>query len=154
MKYTVKCSCGHEINVVLFGPNKDREVKIKWYESQGLCPECYRAKVAEEANKTSSENSLPALNGTPKQVAWAEEIRARRVNELNDMAGKAIARCEWDIQAHPENAEILQKELNKTKAEKERTLSWIRSKTEAKFWIDTRYCIGFFNAHRSEIAEE
>ena len=43
-KYEVTFSCGHTGTVSLFGKNTDRENKLKWYEEQGLCPECYKAK--------------------------------------------------------------------------------------------------------------
>lgn len=48
--YSVRFSCGHEGTVSLFGKNSDREKKIKWYEENGLCTECYKSKKrAEEA---------------------------------------------------------------------------------------------------------
>lgn len=51
-KYTITYSCGHTGIVNLFGANKERESKIKFFEEQGLCPECYKAKKqAEEAAK-------------------------------------------------------------------------------------------------------
>ncbi|MCD7730449.1 MAG: hypothetical protein LUI05_03010 [Oscillospiraceae bacterium] len=52
MKYTVRCSCGHNDVVELFGKGADRERKIAWYETSGVCVECYKAaKRAEEAVK-------------------------------------------------------------------------------------------------------
>ena len=33
MKYDVTFSCGHTATIELFGPTKDRERKISWYES-------------------------------------------------------------------------------------------------------------------------
>lgn len=40
MKITVKRACGHEEIVEVFGTAKERESKIKWYESTD-CTECY-----------------------------------------------------------------------------------------------------------------
>ena len=34
MKYNVEYSCGHKGTVELFGPTKDRESKIEWYEHE------------------------------------------------------------------------------------------------------------------------
>jgi len=51
MKYRVNFSCGHEDVVDLIGPNSDRERKITYFETYGLCPECFKAqKEAEKAN--------------------------------------------------------------------------------------------------------
>lgn len=40
-KYNVKFSCGHEETIDLFGPVKERESKIAYFEKRGLCRECY-----------------------------------------------------------------------------------------------------------------
>lgn len=41
-KYNITYSCGHEGCTELFGKVTERERKIKWYETKGLCPECYK----------------------------------------------------------------------------------------------------------------
>lgn len=49
-KYEINYSCGHTATVQLYGPTKERERKIAWFEREGLCPECYAAqKDAENA---------------------------------------------------------------------------------------------------------
>lgn len=48
MKYNVEYSCGHKGTVELFGPTKDRESKIEWYEHEALCPECYKKRMEEK----------------------------------------------------------------------------------------------------------
>ena len=54
MKYTVTRACGHEETVELYGPNKERESKIKWLEST-VCTACYRAEQDAEAAKKCDE---------------------------------------------------------------------------------------------------
>ncbi len=90
-QYTVTYSCGHSDTVQLYGPTKDRERKIAWFEKSGRCASCYRAlKAAErveqekanEAENIASADAnlvagLPALTGSEKQIAWAETIRAK-----------------------------------------------------------------------------
>lgn len=49
-KYYVKHTCGHEVQVDLFGKAADRERKLEWLEST-LCPECYAREQAQKANK-------------------------------------------------------------------------------------------------------
>ena len=42
-KYSVKYACGHEGEVELYGPHKERETKMAWMETVD-CPDCYAAK--------------------------------------------------------------------------------------------------------------
>ncbi len=51
MKYTIMMSCGHEDTVVLFGKEKERDRKIEYFKYHGLCKECYKKKMEEEAKK-------------------------------------------------------------------------------------------------------
>ena len=51
MKYTITMSCGHEERIELFGSTKERDRKIDYFMSQGLCSECYKKKMQEEAEK-------------------------------------------------------------------------------------------------------
>lgn len=78
-KYSVTFSCGHTQTVELFGKNSERERKISWYERSGVCSDCYKAEqdAKRQANMDACK-SLPALTGTPKQIAWAEKIRAEK----------------------------------------------------------------------------
>lgn len=48
-KYTVLMSCGHDDTVELVGKTADRERKIEYFKSSGLCKECYRKKMKEKA---------------------------------------------------------------------------------------------------------
>lgn len=49
MKYTIRMSCGHEDTVDLDGKTKERERKIEYFKSSGLCKDCYKKKMEEEA---------------------------------------------------------------------------------------------------------
>lgn len=42
MKYYIQFSCGHKATVELFGKSADRDKKIRYFEEQGVCPDCYR----------------------------------------------------------------------------------------------------------------
>jgi len=61
-------SCGHEAEIRVYGPHRERERKIEWAETQGLCPDCFRKmKDAEkqEARKTKEcRVSRAALHGS------------------------------------------------------------------------------------------
>lgn len=82
-KYQITRSCGHTETVNIGGPVKNRDYLAE-KEAEKLCLDCYRAKQAQQratenqASATANQASgLPALQGTEKQVAWAETIRAK-----------------------------------------------------------------------------
>lgn len=94
MKYDVTYSCGHEGTVELFGKNSERERKIWYFENHGLCPECYKkacdeakAEFAAYTEQVEALYDLPELEGTEKQVAWAREIRAKRIRHMKEHEG-------------------------------------------------------------------
>ena len=122
-KYYVKYSCGHEGEIQLFGRQEDRYRKISWLEAEGICPECYkrhqeeqRAAEHAESLKTIAEcgYNLPALEGSTKQIAWAETIR-----------GKAVV---WFLGHHPEEL------MDKYRPALDKTIF----NSSAKWWIDNR----------------
>ena len=117
-KYCPTFSCGHEAEVVLFGREKDRDRKLRWYRENGLCPECYRVKqTAEVALKSEG---LPPLTGTDKQVHWAAKIRVDVISYVRNKVSSA----------------------NNTEEQKDGVtqifLELCQSRTEAKWWIDNR----------------
>lgn len=99
-RYTVTHTCGHTQTHELVGPMKDRERKLAW-EAKGVCSDCYRqqriAKEQEEAKKFEQNNagSLPTLTGSEKQIAWAQSIRAKLLNDKYNPLSKQ-ARTETD----------------------------------------------------------
>lgn len=84
-------SCGHEGRVNIIGPNKDRQWKIDYHFS-GLCPECYekerQEKIERENMKAAQEAQkmeLPDLEGTDKQVPWANTLRLKFIEKMEDI---------------------------------------------------------------------
>lgn len=143
MKINVKCSCGHEVEVEVFGSAAERENKIKWYENH-VCSECYKA-------QQTADNDLPALTGTEKQISWAESIRAKRLDEVKALYAKTAERNSKVLAAHPEraaDAKKAQDDLDKFYAQ---VMAWMSTKCDAGFWIDTRDEINFIRAHAAEI---
>lgn len=56
MKYDVKYACGHGSHTIeLYGKSVERERKIKWYESNVVCPECYKLQKQQEAQAKGLE---------------------------------------------------------------------------------------------------
>lgn len=126
-KYTVTRNCGHEETVALFGKIKGREWRLENVETQKLCTECYQAEMKrlhEEENREAAEIAremgLPALTGTEKQVAWAELIRQQMLADLDKFIYKQV---KIEHRNDPSFLEAVEK---------------IRSRTEARWWIDNR----------------
>ena len=84
-KYEIKHICGHVETVELQGSSESRQKKIAELESQ-VCDDCYNAKKEAEfvakASKFLNVNELPALVGTERQIAWAENLRMAMISEL------------------------------------------------------------------------
>lgn len=75
MKYDVTYSCGHDGVVSLLGEGAERERKLAWYADCGLCPECYKAQLAEkEAAEPLTAHLSPTTkiddNGQPIICIW------------------------------------------------------------------------------------
>jgi len=118
--------CGKEFTHIHNCWNRDDAKKYEEWAVENIttCPSCYGAqqraaerseldKLTEEARATVSSAGieLPALTGTEKQIAWAEDIRIRGAAMF--VKAKAQQKA-WDL---------------------------FNSKTDAKWWIDNRdYC--------------
>ena len=91
MKATITHTCGHEETHQIDGPQKLRQGRIDWLAGT-LCHECYiaerdaeRAKANQAATDANAEAGLPALQGSPKQIAWAETIRATGLESIDEL---------------------------------------------------------------------
>jgi len=73
----------------------------------------------------TSEIKLPTLKGTPKQIAWAEKIRANSLKELEGLLahGKMTITDLMAMQDAPGEAAVAQK---------------IVLQNDASWWIDNR----------------
>jgi hypothetical protein len=124
-KHSITHSCGHEVEHTLFGPYEGRRRRIE--ELTGTpCPACEQAKRTEataaanaEAAKAASEAGLPVLQGSEKQVAWAETIRMKAIAE----AEAAIARTATTPERQEQVAPLLAK---------------LKAQDQARWWIDSR----------------
>lgn len=93
----VTYSCGHSGYLSLFsGNDKKRAKDAAYYGARNICPACKAAADAAksaQAAEMAKLAGLPTLTGTPKQIAWAETIRAQvlpRLSEIQHVALQAI----------------------------------------------------------------
>lgn len=93
-KYEITHSCGHTETVQLYGPTKDREYRIARMEKQP-CAECR----AEEAKAFDEAHGLAELKGSPKQIAWASDIRAEMLSALDGTIERMDAQVQEAIES-------------------------------------------------------
>lgn len=118
-KYYITYKCGHEATVQINGTNVhgERERKAAWYGTID-CPKCKAANTV----KANKDAGMAELDGSPKQVAWAESIRGELLPEL-DQERQSCAE-------HGATAEQL--------AQIDTVLTWLRDQQSAAWWIDHR----------------
>lgn len=105
-QYQIAHSCGHERIARITGTdvNGERGRKAAWLAAQP-CPDCARAAremdhQAQNAAATAQAIAagLPPLEGSARQVAWAESIRMKLFEELRERyAGTCYAEHAGDI---------------------------------------------------------
>lgn len=121
MKYDIVYACGHAGVIQIYGKSADRDRKIKWMETNCLCPNCQaneNKKRTEIAIKEMAGLNLPTLTGSQKQIDWAVVIRAKRIEEAKIFLATNLP---------PE----VQKKARKFYA-------WYTGQTQAAWWIDHR----------------
>nr|DAP82251.1 MAG TPA: hypothetical protein [Caudoviricetes sp.] len=119
-KYQIKHACGCIVTHNICGTDVhgERQRKADWLATQ-LCYECYKKEQTEKAKESNKD--LPSLNGTEKQIAWAESIRAEKIKQLKQTIDK-------NINKEGELFEKFEKIVNDE----------VINNTSAKYWIDNR----------------
>ena len=87
MKYTVTYRCGHTGVIDLGGKGSEREWRLK-KEAEKLCPDCYQEELDrknKEAAEKAEQMGLPKLEGSEKQIAWAESIRSEIISKIDEV---------------------------------------------------------------------
>ena len=90
--------CGHQVPA-----EKVRDANTAAWAAQRDCPQCWGAIQREERAKTAKAEAdglgLPELTGSPKQLIWAEPIRAewfkKKLSALMDELKSHVTAKEW-----------------------------------------------------------
>ncbi|WP_039241244.1 hypothetical protein [Clostridium botulinum] len=92
-------SCGHEGRVNITGPTKNRQY-LADRKFTGMCEDCWeehlqaeRERKNKEAEEKAMEMELPELEGTEKQIAWANTLRQKLIDKFDsilEQTGKRI----------------------------------------------------------------
>lgn len=133
MKFYGTYSCGHDGEIQIYGPTKDREWKAK-YEFDRLCPECReleRKRQIEEKDKIAMDAAiqmeLPVLTGTERQITWATTIRYDHI--------KTVKRA---LETYEKDKVVFTFGSVTTEQWKAVFDSLVNNETESKFWIENR----------------
>lgn len=121
MKYDIVYACGHAGVIQIYGKSTDRDRKIKWMETNCLCPNCQaneNKKRTEIAIKEMAGLNLPTLTGSQKQIDWAVVIRAKRIEEAKIFLATNLP------------TEVQEKAR--------KFYAWYTGQTQAAWWIDHR----------------
>lgn len=141
-KYDINFACGHTAVIHLYGKESYRQERIKWMEEHSICPDCYkkqlaedRAKAAEEAAAIAKEMGLPDLEGSPKQVSWANEIRNGMIKNANSNIEHISSAMEkYADRMTPENVQQAEEGISFWQV----SIECIASEKSAKKFIDAR----------------
>lgn len=125
---TCKCKiCGTTFEKVAVKRNTREADSWKAWAAQtfDICPACEDKQLAEKTARLAAEakaSGMPELTGSPKQIAWAEQIRAGKMKEIGEYLEQAKVACD---------AETLKRI--------EHVLGHIRQNmAKASWWIDNR----------------
>ena len=111
-KEYVTYQCGHRGIVDIYGAISERERKARYIGESSVCPDCLaaeRAAASERAAAAAKALALPSLEGSEKQIAWAESIRATMLANANAKmaaARKAVAKMVREARANYRNGVI------------------------------------------------
>lgn len=148
-KYDVTFSCGHTEEIQLFGKTEERNKKIKYYEEHGLCSSCYKKQQEEKRERAyeealESQNvTLGTLEGSDKQIKWAETLREKAFIYYVEKYDEAIKKVENKIdelshEGQQDQADILISQLEEMKSLFIEARDIVFGNLKAKFWIDNR----------------
>lgn len=137
----VEHACEHVMLYPFYGDDdyawKDRHEQL----AMGACLLCQaeeaaaeREQKAIEARLAARERGLPPLEGSDKQVAWAEGIRLTAFSAI-DKVNKWIV--DNDAQAEAEDPD----HWHTVKQGIRRAARWLEEQVDAKWWIDHRHGI-------------
>jgi hypothetical protein len=76
----IKFLCGHAEKTELNCTRDKAESRAKWLAESRVCSKCYKEKMQSERRIIVAD--LPMLNGTEKQTAWANNLRAKLIQKF------------------------------------------------------------------------
>lgn len=123
-QYNIHHTCGHEETVQIYGTNVhgERTRKAEWLESKP-CRDCERKAMRDENLAGAAE-----LEGSEKQVNWANDLRAKAIGDIK----AKLAKIDTQYIAAPQDWKDAQR------AAGEAIITAMLAETNAKTIIDHR----------------
>jgi len=154
---TFHCGCEGRVNVT--GPTKNRQW-IADNKFENFCDECKKQNFLErfekeknEAEEKSKEMELPRLEGTEKQIAWANIIRQKYIDYITSKV--IYIHKEYKILYFSESIDNVFENMNMKKINSIEVIDVLINKiTSAKFYIDNRDSINNISRKLYEILDE
>lgn len=86
------------------------------------------------------EEHLVELKGTEKQVAWANKIREKMIDEMELAIKEGFERYKWELEQAKTDEEVERRKiaLGKAAVARDKLIPLVRSIDSAKFWINVR----------------
>jgi len=153
--YSGTFACGHAGKIYRTGGGKANREKALWIIEHSDCPNCQetkrQAEIEEEnenAKVATAELDLPQLQGSEKQVAWANTLRLTMLEYFDDL----ILGCDEERETplyEREVIKIISRNIVKTaiyEVDKKQVSELLKdtkrymleNETKASFWIDSR----------------
>ena len=136
MIYTVTRACNHEEDVTLYS---NAEWRLENVEPKKLCHACYVAKRAEErrneaatAAKEAQAKGWPTLEGSEKQVQWAETLRIQIVGHIE----RFVTTPEFDRVLTVSTCDHLAADSDSVQQMRGEIVDYVLGNTTAHWWIE------------------
>ena len=123
-QHNIRHTCGHEETVQIYGTNVhgERQRKAEWLESKP-CRDCER-----EAMREANLAGAAELEGSEKQVRWANDLRAKAIGDTK----AKLATLDTQYIAAPQEWKDAQRKAG------EAIITAMLAETSAKTIIDNR----------------
>ena len=136
-QYNIHHTCGHEETVQIYGTNVhgERQRKAEWLESKP-CRDCERKAMRDENLAGAAK-----LEGSEKQVSWANDLRAKAIGDIKTK----LAKIDTQYIAAPQEWKDAQRKAG------EEIITALLAETSAKTIIDNR---DNFVSHYGAVAQQ
>lgn len=142
------CATPDCANTIYFIENnrKSADRKAAWAEEQGfICSECQDKLRQAENTKAAEQNQaagLPKLNGSDKQIAWAEKIRAGKLETVRQARAGELDRLYFE--AYWGTVGFNNQAMPVDDVNIDYAIGLLMAQTAASWWIDHREAkVGF-----------
>lgn len=137
MQWTVKHACGHVVTHQIYGGTKNGQARSAWLATQP-CLQCKRDAELNAALNANAAAGLPALTGSERQIAWAEQIRHELIPAVERQILGSLEKLARATTKHAADQAIYDACIAAMRAAVTAELDALRRRAEARWWIDHR----------------